>query len=354
MGHLDVSRALGQTFRRLVADWMMLGTPQARRMRSARPQSRGRWWTCRSLIMLLMFAQGDSKTQVASRVTKLNADLEEALTTTGGKQNAHKNKMAPRFVGTGSNATQRRLFTGEAKERAHFDRTRDCWEDARTRPISTLRTYELDAHPNTRARNTFFALDSSWYGDAPRRLKRTVFLGFVAGSQTQEWRHTCGVYYADQWEPFAKEKRCQTAAGFPTPRKVNGRAEPNFQASTRNENEERMTVLTFSSERRHPCTLTGKHAADERSEYVDQSEPRRLCVEGIICVQGYSHFFSIRQDEPYKNRQGHWKQDWPPDTSCMRLNGQNRVVKDGKMRSKKCKFHLKDMEVLTKQRNSWQ
>ena len=30
-----------------------------------------------------------------------------------------------------------------------------------------------------------------------------------------------------------------------------------------------------------------------------------------FCVQRYNQFFPIRQEEPYKDRQGNWKQAWP-------------------------------------------
>ena len=42
-----------------------------------------------------------------------------------------------------------------------------------------------------------------------------------------------------------------------------------------------------------------------------RSDPRRVRYEGRLGVRSFDRFLPIRQDEPYKDRQGNWKQAWP-------------------------------------------
>ena len=70
------------------------------------------------------------------------------------------------------------------------------------------------------------------------------------------------------------------------------------------EEKESTTGLICSFGGKHFCALTGKSIADKDSEYAKKKCLRRLYVEAQLCVQRHNKFYPIRQEEPYKHRQG--------------------------------------------------
>ena len=87
-----------------------------------------------------------------------------------------------------------------------------------------------------------------------------------------------------------------------------GRTGPIFLDSTWNEDEESMTRLVFNVEDKHHSPLTGTQSADEQSDSAEKRSARRFYAQGRISPRRNDHCFFIGQDEPYKDRQGNWKQ----------------------------------------------
>ena len=99
--------------------------------------------------------------------------------------------------------------------------------------------------------------------------------------------------------------------------------EESLNQSIRNPpNEDKMSGLVFKLEGKLRCALTGKLVTEEQSEYARRNGPRIVYCDGRIGVRRFSRFYPIRQDEPCKDRQGHWKQAW---TYHVKRNGANIV-----------------------------
>ena len=71
-----------------------------------------------------------------------------------------------------------------------------------------------------------------------------------------------------------------------------------------------MTGLVFKLEGKLRCALTGQLTTADLSEYAESGGPRRVYCDGKLGVPSFDRFFLTRQDEPYQDRQGDWKQAW--------------------------------------------
>ena len=68
-----------------------------------------------------------------------------------------------------------------------------------------------------------------------------------------------------------------------------------------------MNGLVFKLEGQLRGALTRKLMSDDLSEYGT----RRVYCDGRHGVRRFERFFPKRQDEPYQDKQGKWKQAWP-------------------------------------------
>ena len=55
----------------------------------------------------------------------------------------------------------------------------------------------------------------------------------------------------------------------------------------------------------------GTLTSDDLSGSGERSGQRRVYCDGRLGVRRFDCFFSIKQDKPYQDRQGNWKQAWP-------------------------------------------
>ena len=110
--------------------------------------------------------------------------------------------------------------------------------------------------------------------------------------------------------------------------------------------------LVYNLGRQCCCALTGKN----RSATMSRSTPRRVSKNDSVCEGLTNSFFTIKQEEPYKDRQGNWKQVWSHDVEG---NGQKVCAITGKLfeetkehrwqvvRTQRMQKTMKDREVLT-------
>ena len=67
------------------------------------------------------------------------------------------------------------------------------------------------------------------------------------------------------------------------------------------------------------ANLSGKHVQSRDSFSITEVQSKygrevaffKFIPKEKIRVRRYDDFFPIRQDEPYKEKQGNWKQAWP-------------------------------------------
>ena len=76
------------------------------------------------------------------------------------------------------------------------------------------------------------------------------------------------------------------------------------------ESEETRTGLVLKWEGKLRRALTGRLVADEQSECGEGCGSGNVYCEGNFGVGKLDNDLTMRQDEPYEDRQGNWKQMW--------------------------------------------
>ena len=116
--------------------------------------------------------------------------------------------------------------------------------------------------------------------------------------------------------------------------------EPTWKA-----HEESMTGIVFKLEGVLRWEIL---TSDEQAEYAERCGPRRVYCERRLGVRRFDRCFPTRHDEPYKDRQGHWKQLWPAPKAHRQALWRIKWSQMGMWAGKKeCKMGAKHREVLT-------